>query len=97
MELTDQRRIILGTARELGPHGITANIVAPGFIRTEALEYALPLDRQSLLQKQVPVGRLGKPVDIGAAVAFLVSDAAGFINGAILDVNGGRLEYTYWR
>jgi 3-oxoacyl-[acyl-carrier protein] reductase len=81
-------------ARELGPQGITANVVAPGFIRTPALEGVLTADRLRALAGQVPLGRIGEPAEIAAAVAFLVSDEASYVNGAVLDVNGGRTEYV---
>ena len=81
-------------ARELGPQGITANVIAPGFIRTPALEGVLSADRLRALAGQVPLGRVGEPVEIAAAVAFLASDEASYVNGAVLDVNGGRMEYV---
>jgi NAD(P)-dependent dehydrogenase (short-subunit alcohol dehydrogenase family) len=81
-------------ARELGPHGITVNVIAPGFILTPALEGVLPEERRQALAQQVPLGRLGEPAEIGAAVAFLASDEASYVNGAVLDVNGGRTEYV---
>jgi 3-oxoacyl-[acyl-carrier protein] reductase len=81
-------------ARELGPHGITVNVIAPGFILTPALEGVLPGVRRQALAQQVPLGRLGEPAEIGAAVAFLASDEAAYVNGAVLDVNGGRTEYV---
>ena len=79
---------------ELGPHGITANVIAPGFIRTPALEAVLSTDRLRALAGQVPVGRIGEPAEIAAAVAFLASDEASYVNGAVLDINGGRMEYV---
>jgi 3-oxoacyl-[acyl-carrier protein] reductase len=81
-------------ARELGPHGITVNVIAPGFVLTPALEDLLPEARRRALAQQVPLGRLGEPGEIGAAVAFLASDEAAYVNGAVLDVNGGRTEYV---
>lgn len=81
-------------ARELGPHGITVNVIAPGFVLTPALADLLPEARRGALAQQVPLGRLGEPAEIGAAVAFLASDEAGYVNGAVLDVNGGRTEYV---
>lgn len=81
-------------ARELGPHGVTANVIAPGFIRTPNLESVLPADRIRALAAQVPLGRIGEPDEIAAAVAFLASDEASYVNGAVLDVNGGRIEYV---
>jgi 3-oxoacyl-[acyl-carrier protein] reductase len=77
-------------ARELAPHGITVNAVAPHAIETEMSAEWSEEKRRALLA-QIPVGRLGKPEEVAAAVAFLVSDEAGFITGEILDLNGGYL------
>jgi 3-oxoacyl-[acyl-carrier protein] reductase len=75
-------------AREVGSRGITVNVVAPGFIATD-MTASLPAEQQELLQKQVPLGRLGSPYDIAHAVAFLSSPAAGYVTGETLHVNGG--------
>lgn len=75
-------------ARELGRKGITVNAVAPGFIATEMIE-TVPEKIIQALQEKTPMGRLGKPEDIAAAYAFLASDDASFINGAVLSVDGG--------
>jgi NAD(P)-dependent dehydrogenase (short-subunit alcohol dehydrogenase family) len=80
-------------ARELGPHGVTCNVVAPGFVRTGQLERNLDAARLDALARQVPLERLGTPAEIAAAVVFLASDAAAYVNGATLDVHGGRMEY----
>lgn len=72
-------------ARELAKRGVTVNVIAPGFIETEMTQ-ALP--REQLL-KQIPAGRFGKPEEVAAAVAFLCSDSAAYINGAVLNINGG--------
>jgi NAD(P)-dependent dehydrogenase (short-subunit alcohol dehydrogenase family) len=80
-------------ARELGPHGITVNAISPGYVDTERLGTTLPRERLEALARQIPVGRIGTPAEVGAAVAFLASDAAGFVNGAVLDITGGRMEY----
>jgi 3-oxoacyl-[acyl-carrier protein] reductase len=80
-------------ARELGKRGVTANAVAPGFIGTD-MTRAMP---EAVLQGMVartPVGRLGTPDDIAYAYLFLASDAAGFINGAVLSVDGGLVLGT---
>ncbi len=77
-------------ARELAPHGITVNAVAPHAIETEMSAEWSEEKRRSVLA-QIPVGRLGKPEEVAAAVAFLVSDEAGFITGEVLDLNGGYL------
>jgi 3-oxoacyl-[acyl-carrier protein] reductase len=75
-------------ARELGPHGITVNLVSPGRIETEMLADQIENRREQWLA-QTPLGRLGKPEEVAAAVAFLASDEAAYITGANLHVNGG--------
>ena len=75
-------------AREVGSRGITVNVVAPGFIDTDMTK-ALPEEQRQALAGQIPLGRLGTPGDIAAAVAFLASDQAGWITGETLNVNGG--------
>jgi len=87
--------VTMTAARELGPKGVTANVIAPGFIGTETLRGILKPEILGKLQQQIPLGRIGEPVDVGRAVAFLASEAASFINGAILDLTGGRLEYAF--
>jgi 3-oxoacyl-[acyl-carrier protein] reductase len=74
--------------REVGSRGITVNVVAPGFIATD-MTANLPVEQQTKLQEQVPLGRLGGVHDIAHAVAFLASPAAGYITGETLQVNGG--------
>jgi 3-oxoacyl-[acyl-carrier protein] reductase len=81
-------------ARELGPHGVTVNAISPGYVETERLSATLPRERLDTLARQIPVGRIGAPAEIAAAVAFLASDGAAFVNGAVLDVHGGRMEYV---
>ncbi len=75
-------------ARELGGRNITANVVAPGFVDTDMTQ-ALPQDRRKQILAQVPAGRYAQPGEIAAAVTFLASDAAGYINGAVIPVDGG--------
>jgi len=75
-------------ARELGSRNITVNCVAPGFIDTD-MTRALPDAQKDALLAQIPLGRLGQPEEIAAAVAYLASPAAGYITGAELHVNGG--------
>ncbi len=87
--------VTMTAARELGPKGITANVIAPGFIGTETLRGILKPEVLATLQQQIPLGRIGDPVEVGRAVAFLASESASFINGAILDLTGGRLEYAF--
>jgi 3-oxoacyl-[acyl-carrier protein] reductase len=75
-------------AREVGSRNITVNVVAPGFIVTDMTD-ALDDTRKQALLSQVPLGRLGAPGDVAAAVAFLASPAAAYISGETLHVNGG--------
>jgi NAD(P)-dependent dehydrogenase (short-subunit alcohol dehydrogenase family) len=80
-------------ALEYGPEGITVNAVPPGFIDTPMLRGAEARGRIRDVQATIdatPVRRMGKPEDIAAACAFLISDQAGYITGQILGVNGGR-------
>jgi len=75
-------------AREIGSRSITVNCVAPGFIDTDMTRILTDAQRAALLQ-QIPLGRLGNPEDVAAAVAFLASPQAAYITGATLHVNGG--------
>lgn len=75
-------------AKEVGSRGITANVVAPGFIETDMTQ-ALPEEQRLALASQIPLGRLGSPEDIAAAVGFLASGKAAWITGETLNVNGG--------
>jgi 3-oxoacyl-[acyl-carrier protein] reductase len=75
-------------ARELGKRGIRANAVCPGFISTPIID-SIPDKVIDALQNKVPLGRLGKPEEIANAYAFLASDEASYINGAVLEVSGG--------
>lgn len=75
-------------ARELGARGITTNVVAPGFIDTD-MTAALTEDQRAAILSQIPAGRYGSPDEIASAVAFLASTEAGYINGAVLPVDGG--------
>ena len=75
-------------ARELGSRSITVNCIAPGFIDTD-MTRALADEQRDVLQNQIPLGRLGSVDDVAAAVAFLASDAAQYITGETLHVNGG--------
>ena len=74
--------------RELGARGITANVVAPGFIQTD-MTAALDQATIEAYEKRIPAARLGATDDVASAVEFLVSDAAGYISGAVLPVDGG--------
>ena len=75
-------------AKELGSRSITVNCVAPGFIDTDMTK-ALDEAQRQALAAQIPLSRLGEPSDIAAVVAFLVSDAAQYITGETIHVNGG--------
>jgi 3-oxoacyl-[acyl-carrier protein] reductase len=79
-------------AKEEGPHGIRVNAIAPGPIRTDMLEESLKVmgpERAEAFIRSVPLGRTGQPEEIASVVVFLVSDAASFITGQIIYVNGG--------
>ncbi|GAB4146770.1 MAG: beta-ketoacyl-ACP reductase [Candidatus Promineifilaceae bacterium] len=75
-------------ARELGKYGIRVNAVAPGFIGTEMVK-AMPDKVLATMREHTPIGRLGEPMDIANAYAFLASAEASFITGAVLSVDGG--------
>jgi 3-oxoacyl-[acyl-carrier protein] reductase len=75
-------------ARELGSRNITVNCVAPGFIDTD-MTRALSDEQKKALLGHIPLGRLGAPQDVAAAVAYLVSPGGGYVTGAVLHVNGG--------
>jgi 3-oxoacyl-[acyl-carrier protein] reductase len=75
-------------AREMGSRNITANVVAPGFIETD-MTAELSEDRKKQILGSVPAGRYGQVDEIAAAVTFLASDGAAYINGAVLPVDGG--------
>jgi 3-oxoacyl-[acyl-carrier protein] reductase len=75
-------------AREVASRSITVNVVAPGFIDTDMTK-GLPEEQRKMLASQIPLGRLGRPEDVAAAVAFLASPRAAWITGETLNVNGG--------
>jgi len=75
-------------AREIGSRNITVNTVSPGFIDTDMTK-DLGVDQKKILTGQIPLGRLGSPDDIAAAVVFLASPSAGYITGENIHVNGG--------
>ncbi|MHB1131148.1 MAG: 3-oxoacyl-[acyl-carrier-protein] reductase [Chloroflexota bacterium] len=78
------------TAREVGSRGITANVVAPGFIETDMTTRLSAQIRQKAVE-QIPLERFGQPQDVAEAVAFLASDAAAYITGQVLKVDGGMV------
>jgi 3-oxoacyl-[acyl-carrier protein] reductase len=82
--------LTMAIAREVGSRNITCNAIAPGFIAT-AMTAALGEEFQQNAVKQIPLGRVGTPDDVAAAVAFLASEEASYITGHVLSVNGGML------
>jgi 3-oxoacyl-[acyl-carrier protein] reductase len=80
-------------ARELGKHGIRVNAVAPGFIATAMVE-GMPEKILQGMRERTPLGRMGQPEDIANAYLWLASDAASFITGAVLSVDGGVVTGT---
>jgi 3-oxoacyl-[acyl-carrier protein] reductase len=75
-------------SRELGGRGITANVIAPGFIETE-MTAELPEDRKKTYLSAVPAGRFASPEEVAAAVRFIASPEASYITGAVIPVDGG--------
>lgn len=75
-------------ARELGSRSITANVVAPGFVRTDMTDELSEQRREEILG-QVPMGRLADPAEVAGTVQFLASDAAAYVTGAVIPVDGG--------
>ena len=78
-------------ARELAAHGVTANAIAPAYVRTPMVTEQLSEAQRQELMRQIPVGRFCEPEEFAHAVRFLASPLAGFITGEILDLNGGLL------
>jgi 3-oxoacyl-[acyl-carrier protein] reductase len=91
-------------ANEFGPHGITVNNVCPGFTRTDRLEEladtrakAAGESREKIIERwaaQIPLGRVGRPEEFAAVVAFLVSERASYVNGVSIAVDGGAVRST---
>jgi 3-oxoacyl-[acyl-carrier protein] reductase len=75
-------------ARELGSRNVRANVVAPGYVKTQLTD-VLPEDATAAMLQNTPLGRLGEPEDVAGAVRFLCSEAASFITGEVLLVDGG--------
>jgi 3-oxoacyl-[acyl-carrier protein] reductase len=75
-------------AREIAGRGVTVNVITPGFVETD-MTAALPQSRQAEIVKQVPLGRMATPQEVAAAATWLASEAAGYVTGAIIPVDGG--------
>lgn len=86
-----------GLAKELAEHGINVNAIAPGVTESPGLETALGDTDPEAMRGRIPLGRMGKPDDIAKAVLFMASDAADYITGAILFVDGGLLLGRGWK
>jgi 3-oxoacyl-[acyl-carrier protein] reductase len=80
--------MVRSLAREAGGRGVRVNAVAPGYVRTD-MTAGLTDEQRNAVLAVTPLGRLGEPEDVAAAVAFLVSDSASFVTGEVLSVNGG--------
>ncbi|HEY6080401.1 MAG TPA: 3-oxoacyl-ACP reductase family protein [Polyangiaceae bacterium] len=76
-------------ARELAPHGVTVNGIAPAYVKTKMITEQLTEEQREQTLRQIPVGRFCEPEEIAHAVVFLSSPLAGFITGELLDINGG--------
>ena len=79
-----------GGARELGPYGITVNVLAPGPVDTEIMGGKLSDERKESMSAGIPLGRVGQPSEIAATIAFLLSDGAGYISGSTVQVDGAK-------
>ena len=79
-----------GLAREVGPDGIRVNAVAPGLIDTEIHEAAGGSERYPPIVQDTPLGRVGTPEEVAEAILWLLSDAASFVTGTVVEVSGGR-------
>jgi NAD(P)-dependent dehydrogenase (short-subunit alcohol dehydrogenase family) len=82
--------LTLTAARELARKGVTANVICPGFIDT-AMTRGIPEHVREDVLRRIPMGRPGQPEDVGHLVAFLASDAAGYITGEVINVSGGYI------
>jgi 3-oxoacyl-[acyl-carrier protein] reductase len=78
-------------AREFASRAVTVNCVTPGFIETDMTAAHVQGEARDALVKQIPLGRIGKPEDVAEAVRFLVSEAASYVTGQVVRVNGGLL------
>jgi 3-oxoacyl-[acyl-carrier protein] reductase len=84
-------RLTQEVAREVAPFGVRVNCVAPSTVLTERLESLIPEERRAQMTAMHPLGRLGTPEDVAAAVLFLASDSSSWITGITLDVAGGQV------
>ena len=75
-------------AKELASRGVTVNVIAPGFIETD-MTGALTEDQQAAIQGNIPLGKIGSPLDIAHTAVFLASDRAAYITGEVIRVDGG--------
>ena len=81
----------MGLARELGPHGITVNAIAPAIADTAMTHAALTADIRNKVLARIPLGRLTTPSDVADLAVFLASERASFITGTVIPVDGGIL------
>jgi 3-oxoacyl-[acyl-carrier protein] reductase len=78
-------------AKELAPHGVRVNAISPGVIDTPFHEVFTSPDMMRALVSTIPLGRIGTPAEVAKAIAFLASDAASYIIGETIEVNGGQM------
>jgi 2-hydroxycyclohexanecarboxyl-CoA dehydrogenase len=81
--------LMKAVAREMGPYGITSNAVAPGLIDTDITKGGLTDEIKQTIADEIPLRRLGAAADVAAVIAFLCSEAAGYVTGEVVDINGG--------
>ncbi len=79
-----------GGARELAPHGISVNVIAPGPVDTEIMGGKLTDERKASMAAGIPLGRVGQPDEIAATIDFLLSEGGGYLNGATIQIDGGK-------
>ena len=82
--------LTIGLGKELGPQGVRVNAVRPGLIETDIHSSSGDPDRARRLGATTPLGRAGRAEEVAEAIVWLLSDAASYATGAILDVSGGR-------